>query len=200
MNMAWHRRLHKFLRSTGYRRDNRRRHSIRGIVSPQVKISDAASSDGARSNIPNVIPVYNIPLIFIIIILSVASRPAYAAQPQPGLEQTVQYLLEYVSGSGLTFIRNASEYSGQEAAEHMKNKYEHFKDKISTAEDFIDWAASKSLMTGRPYLVIMENGTTIPTRDWLATVLADYRKQYQPESAMDRPVTLNQDIRKHNEQ
>lgn len=112
---------------------------------------------------------------------------APAAEPQPRLEQTVQYLLDYVSGSGLTFIRNSKEHNGPEAAEHMKNKYEHFKDKIETAEDFIDRAASKSLITGRPYRVIMENGTTVPTRDWLTGVLAEYRtrKSRASESRMN---------------
>ncbi|HHJ18058.1 MAG TPA: hypothetical protein ENJ80_15355 [Gammaproteobacteria bacterium] len=143
---------------------------------------------------------YNTCLIFIIFSLSGASIAAPAAEPQPRLEQTVQYLLDYVSGSGLRFIRNSKAHNGPEAAEHMKNKYEHFRDEITTAEDFIDRAASKSLVTGRPYLVIMENGTTVPTRDWLTGALADYRKQYQRAPSVGRPDTLKQGVRKQDEQ
>jgi len=97
------------------------------------------------------------------------------SEPGAALDTTVQYLIEYVSGSGLTFIRNASSYSSAEAAEHMNAKYQHFKNDIETPEDFIERCASKSLISGKPYLVIDERGEKIRTSEWLNAALSEYR-------------------------
>ena len=69
------------------------------------------------------------------------------------LEQTIAYLTGYVAESKATFIRNGAEHTPAEAAAHIKAKYEHFKGEIKTPEDFIRLSASKSLLTGKPYLV-----------------------------------------------
>jgi hypothetical protein len=91
------------------------------------------------------------------------------------LDNTVQHLIAYVAASDLTFIRNSSEYSGKEASEHMQAKYAHFRDKIKTPEDFIELCASRSLLSGKPYLVVIEKGETIGTREWLTAELQAYR-------------------------
>jgi len=93
------------------------------------------------------------------------------------VDATVQYLIGYVSASGLTFIRNGSSYPSAEAAEHMNAKYRHFENDIETPEDFIERCASKSLISGQPYLVIDERGEKIRTSDWLRAVLSQYRAQ-----------------------
>ena len=94
------------------------------------------------------------------------------------LGQTIQHLLDHVSNSQLTFIRNGTEYTGVEAAEHMENKYAYFKKKIKTAEDFIELTASKSLMSGKPYMIVTEHGERIRSDSWLLGVLLDYRKHH----------------------
>jgi len=91
------------------------------------------------------------------------------------VDKTVQHLVSHVSGSGLTFIRNTDKYTSVEAAEHMNNKYRHFREDIKTAEDFIERCASKSLLSGKPYLVINERGKQVRTSEWLLAELADYR-------------------------
>jgi len=106
--------------------------------------------------------------------LLLAAGPAGSA-PNAQAERTIQHLIGYVSGSGLTFVRNASEYTPREAAEHMQKKYRHFRDDIATPEDFITLCATRSLMSGKPYLVIDEQGNAIPTSDWLRTELAVYQ-------------------------
>ena len=102
-----------------------------------------------------------------------------AITAEPGqsthLERSVRYLMNYVSSSGLTFIRNGDPHTASEAAEHMGKKYEHFKSEIKTPEDFIALCASNSLMTGKPYQVIDEKGKKMTTADWLRNVLAAYR-------------------------
>lgn len=107
--------------------------------------------------------------------LALGAAPARGA-PTAQVEQTVQHLIGYVSGSGLTFVRNASEYSPKEAAEHMLKKYRHFRDDIDSPERFIELCATKSLMSGRPYLVIDSQGNAVPTGDWLQTELAAYQQ------------------------
>lgn len=96
-------------------------------------------------------------------------------EPINTVDKTVLHLIDHVSESGLTFIRNDDRYTSVEAAEHMDNKYRHFREDIKTAEDFIAQCASRSLLSGKPYLVINEQGEQVRTSEWLEAELADYR-------------------------
>jgi len=101
-------------------------------------------------------------------------KPA-TATPNANDSRTIQYLLEYVRESNLTFRRNFSSHTSEEAASHIQEKYQHFQDEIESPEDFIALCASKSLMTGRYYLIIDEQGRELRTRDWLMKALTSYR-------------------------
>ncbi len=90
-------------------------------------------------------------------------------------QDAIQHLLDYVTRSDRVFIRNSKQYSPREAAEHMQKKYEHFKDEIETPEQFIELCATRSLLSGKPYLVMDKQGKTIKTGEWLATELEAYR-------------------------
>lgn len=98
-----------------------------------------------------------------------------AGEPDARVDATIRHLIGQVAGSGLTFVRNDSEYTPAEAAGHMQKKYRHFQDDIATAEDFIELCASRSLMSGEPYLVIDAGGRQHRTGDWLRTELTLYR-------------------------
>ena|ERR1700675_2028897 len=91
------------------------------------------------------------------------------------LEPTINYLIDYVGKSDATFVRNGQKHTPQEAANHIKAKYEHFKSEIKTPEDFIRLAASKSLLTGKPYLVRAPDGKEMRLDVWLADALREYR-------------------------
>ncbi len=84
-------------------------------------------------------------------------------------EKVIAYLIDQVAKSHLTFIRNGTEYSSQEAADHIRNKYEYFKSRIETPEDFIHVCASKSLESGKPYLVSTAQGK-IAVEKWLGQI------------------------------
>ncbi len=99
-----------------------------------------------------------------------------AAEPTEKVDTTIQYLMKAVAGSGLTFIRNGNRATPEKAAEHMNRKYEHFRDDIETAEDFIELCATKSLLTGKPYMVVDGQGRERRTSDWLRAELAEYRE------------------------
>ena len=86
----------------------------------------------------------------------------------------IEYLLDSVAASDLQFMRNGKAHTGAEAAEHMHRKYKHFDDRIQSADDFIDLAATKSMLSGKKYTVRTADGE-MATADWLRAVLADYR-------------------------
>jgi hypothetical protein len=106
------------------------------------------------------------------ILIAAFAGQTFATEP---LEQTVSYLIDHVSKSNATFIRNGVSHTPAEAAAHIKAKYEHFKKDIKTPEDFIRLAASKSLLTGKPYLVRSPDGEEMRLDVWLTDALKEYR-------------------------
>jgi hypothetical protein len=90
-------------------------------------------------------------------------------------EEVSAYLIDQIAKSHLTFTRNGSEYSSQEAADHIRNKYEYFKSKIKSPEDFIHVCASKSFVSGKPYLVSTAQGK-IAVEEWLGEILIAHGK------------------------
>ena len=91
------------------------------------------------------------------------------------LDQTVNYLIDYVGKSNAVFIRNGASHTPTEAASHIKAKYEHFKNQVKTPEDFIRLSASKSLLSGKPYLVRTPDGKEMHLDVWLTEALKEYR-------------------------
>jgi hypothetical protein len=103
------------------------------------------------------------------------AKPSVAAAPREDLEVVVEKLLAILSTSKLTFVRNGSDHTGVEASAHIRSKYEGARDAIKTPEDFIEKAASRSSLTGKPYLVKFADGTTQPLGAWLTERLAELR-------------------------
>jgi hypothetical protein len=93
------------------------------------------------------------------------------------LEQTVHYLIDHVGKSNATFIRNGASHTPAEAVAHITAKYEHFKNQIKTPEDFIRLAASRSLLTGKPYLVRTPDAKETRLDVWLTEALKQYRTE-----------------------
>ncbi|UTF59343.1 DUF5329 domain-containing protein [Gilvimarinus sp. DA14] len=98
-------------------------------------------------------------------------------------EEEIQYLIDFVAESGVTFIRNGSEHSAREAAEHLQMKYNRASRYAKDAEGFIDNLASKSSITRRPYQVVLADGTMLNASDWLYSALRQYRAQADSEAA-----------------
>jgi Family of unknown function (DUF5329) len=67
-----------------------------------------------------------------------------AAAAHAGTSDEIQHLLDYVGGSGCTFVRNGVESDAAVAREHIRAKYDYAKSHVSSAEDFICLAASRS--------------------------------------------------------
>lgn len=70
-------------------------------------------------------------------------------------EQEISQLLDFVEHSDCQFIRNGSEYPAAEARAHLQKKLDYLENKnmVSSAEDFIERAATKSSMSGQRYQV-----------------------------------------------
>lgn len=122
--------------------------------------------------------------IAVMIISVQAGAEKKADDPKKGdLDATIAHLLDFVRTSDVVFIRNGKEHSAQEAVDHIEKKYNHYKKKINTPEDFIEKSATKSMMSGKLYEIRLKDGTVITCRDWLTAELARYREIPAAESA-----------------
>jgi hypothetical protein len=78
--------------------------------------------------------------------------------------QKVEQLIQFIRNmKGATFIRNGSEHSCREAADHLQSKWNKHKKDISSAKEFIEVLASKSGMSGEPYKIKFKDGTVQTT-------------------------------------
>lgn len=75
----------------------------------------------------------------------------------------IMYLLEELTRSPHQFERNGQIYPAARAASHLRMKYAFVKNRVGTAEEFIEHIASKSSTSGQLYRVILANGLTVPS-------------------------------------
>ena len=93
--------------------------------------------------------------------------------------QEIGHLLGFVESSPCQFDRNGTIHTGPEARDHMTMKYEHYRAKVKTAEDFIKYSATKSMMSGKKYRIHCPASETVDAGDWLLAELRDYRKRQE---------------------
>ena len=113
-------------------------------------------------------------LASIFTLLLITASIAWAADPQTKAE--IDELITFVQTSGVRFIRNGTEYSGADGAQHLRDKLGKAGGRVKTTDDFITGIASKSYLSGKPYLVKFADGHTEPTGEWLRAHLAETRK------------------------
>ena len=92
------------------------------------------------------------------------------------MTEEIDHLLGFIAASPCAFIRNDVDYDGEQAVAHIKDKYDYYRDDIHSAEDFIALAATKSALSGKPYLVRCD-ANTVPAADWLNRELTAFRQQ-----------------------
>jgi hypothetical protein len=103
--------------------------------------------------------------------LMIPPSPSHA-----GMALEIDHLLQYIETSGCTFNRNGTVHDSEEAAAHIRKKFDYAKRWIKSTEDFIRYTATKSSISGQPYFVIC-NGTEMPTAEWLTDELARFREK-----------------------
>jgi hypothetical protein len=116
-------------------------------------------------------------LLTLPVVLLLVSINCAAARQGEDLDTTIQYLINYVRESNVTFERNFGSHDAAEAAAHIEKKYQYFKDEIDTPEKFIELCATASLVTGKNYMVITSQGEQLPAGEWLNAELDRYRLQ-----------------------
>lgn len=117
------------------------------------------------------------PTLFGILILLTMSSAL--AEPPASTKLEIDYLFSQLKTSGCEFNRNGTWYSAAEASAHLNKKYDYLKKKnsISTTENFIDNAATKSSMSGEPYFVRCKDAPRVESAIWFNDALKKFRKK-----------------------
>lgn len=90
-------------------------------------------------------------------------------------KKKIEFLLSSVENlKGAKFIRNGTEHDGKEAAEHLRMKLQNDVGQVKTADDFIRLCASKSYISGKPYLIRSSDGKTIKSEQYFREKLKEY--------------------------
>jgi hypothetical protein len=90
-------------------------------------------------------------------------------------KKKIEFLISSVENlKGAKFIRNGTEHDGKEAAEHLRMKLQNDVGKVKTADDFIRLCASKSYISGKPYLIRSSDGKTIQSEKYFREKLKEY--------------------------
>lgn len=90
-------------------------------------------------------------------------------------QQRIDYLIQSLSSvPGAVFIRNGSEYGAQDAQKHLREKLAFGGQRVKTAEIFIDYCASQSSITHRPYQIRFADGRTTNTSTFLRERLKEF--------------------------
>ncbi|MBU2712506.1 DUF5329 family protein [Zooshikella harenae] len=97
------------------------------------------------------------------------------ANIMPKTKQEIAHLLNYVKKTSCKYERNGKIFTGTQAAEHIQNKYNHFKSKIRITEDFIRYSATKSTLSGKFYHVHCQGEIVKNSAFWLQQELNNYR-------------------------
>ena len=92
------------------------------------------------------------------------------------LSNEINHLLNYVVENKCDFIRNGIHYKSDKTVSHIKKKYAYFKNKIKTAEEFIELSATKSTISNKPYLIECDGQALQTSKQWLLDELMKYRE------------------------
>lgn len=101
---------------------------------------------------------------------------AAAATDTPRRE--IAALLQALGASQCAFFRNGTWYDSNEAESHLKRKLDYFERKqlLSSADAFINDAASRSSMSGKVYQVRCPDQPAQPSAQWLKQKLEELRR------------------------
>lgn len=109
--------------------------------------------------------------------LIVSAATAGAAPLPAAAKAEVTALLGRLQASSCEFNRNGDWHAAAEARAHLERKLAYLEDKnlVKTAEEFIERGASKSSMSGKPYLVRCAGAAPVESKVWLTRELTALR-------------------------
>ena len=88
----------------------------------------------------------------------------------------IDHLLNFVANTSCQYDRNGTIHDGPEARDHINMKYQHYKKKVKTSEDFIRYSATKSLISGKKYKIRCPGSEAVFASDWLLDELKAFRE------------------------
>jgi hypothetical protein len=108
---------------------------------------------------------------------TIALATGARAEPDATTRGEIEHLFAYLAASECEFFRNGSWHDADGAARHIRRKYEVLagRDRITTTESFIEAAASKSSMSGRPYRVRCDGAAEVDSAQWFLAELSRLR-------------------------
>ena len=108
-------------------------------------------------------------ILYFVLFFGLTAPSMLLAQTQPlGEKEKIESLINLVSQlKTAKFSRNGWTYSADTAATFLRLKWQANNSAIKTARDFIDRVASTSGTSGKPYLVRLQDGTEMKSRDFL---------------------------------
>ena len=113
---------------------------------------------------------------FLATLLCLFTTTALAGEPSRTPAAEIEALVQRVAASrGVVFIRNGTEHTAADAAQHLRRKLAASKGRIRTPEAFIEQLGSRSSVTGKPYRVRLPDGRTMDSAVWLHGLLRDIR-------------------------
>jgi len=124
-------------------------------------------------------------------ILGLGPADRLAAAPQPAAAAEIDFLLAAIGGSGCEFFRNGNWRDARKAQAHLNEKYQWLleRDRVTTAEEFIELAGTRSSLSGRAYAVRCPGGAQVSSSSWLVGQLHRYRDAHgAPRAGRDAPA------------
>jgi len=118
-----------------------------------------------------------LPIATVALLMSGLVSAAVAGSTQAEIE----HLKNYLASSGCTYVRNGREHDSAEAVEHIEKKARYFDDEIDSAESFIEFSATKSTMSGKPYTIRCPGEPEQASSAWLLEELQRYRRSAASE-------------------
>jgi hypothetical protein len=111
-----------------------------------------------------------------LLIVLVAAGPAAALADVPEAQAAeVEHLLDFIRTTTCELIRNGRAYSGDRAYRHVMRKYDYFRDRITSTEQFIELSATRSTLSGQPYWFACGDSKPVESETVLLEELARFR-------------------------
>lgn len=112
------------------------------------------------------------PKLRFLFLCGILSSQLFAAE-----SSEIQHLMKLIETMECQYERNGTLHTGQEAVEHIQKKYNYYKDDIKTTEDFIEYSATKSKMSGKYYMIQCPGKPVVKSKDWLLQALKEFRSK-----------------------
>jgi hypothetical protein len=114
--------------------------------------------------------------LLVALLLLTPIAPGLAAMPAPAHAEVIA-LLRALGNSNCEFFRNGSWYDSAKAESHLKRKFDYVERKglATSADQFIESAASRSSTSGDDYQVRCPGSPPEPSAEWLERKLEQIR-------------------------